>query len=351
MRVQSLNVLRIGLIFTIFLCHSSDFLPERIGYYAGTLTGYALQLFFMISGFCCVLSALNKKPQKTLQYFWQRVKRIYPMHFIAFLAMLFLILCGYYQLTSQQIVLQSFLTLSFLQAWVPNEDLVYSINGVAWFLSALMFCYLLTPCLVRFLKKHSSLALWGVFALPMLQLAYAVVLFEYWGLPHEFCFANVAPPYRFLEYATGGCIAVAYVQWQKKNPLPRSSFIQITALLAYLAFFYGTKHTMGYTRLFVFANLFLFCSWVFTKGVITDIGSNKFIAGTAAHIMPFYLMHSVFIKAVRFFVYTPVFTERPVFSFCLWVCTLLVCVLFSHFYYVVANKIAKGKASLQKREE
>ena len=344
MRVQSLNVLRIGLIFTIFLCHSNDFLPERIGYYAGTLTGYALQLFFMISGFCCILSAFNKPPQKTLSYFWHRVKKVYPMHFIAYLAMLFLILCGYYQLTTGQIVLQSFLTLTFLQAWIPNEDLIYSINGVAWFLSALMFCYLLTPLLTHALKKCAPYALWGAIALPLIQLAY-VAVFNYWGFEGGMCFTNVAPPFRFLEYATGACLAVVYLRRREQGELLHSSFVQVAALVIYLVLLYGTKNDVGYTRYFVFANIFLMCSWVFVDGVITNIGSNGIVARMAAEIMPFYLMHSVFIKAVRLFIHTPVFDERPLFSLGLWICILLVTIAFSRLYYVVEGAVKKHLAA------
>ena len=59
-RVDSLNLVRIGLIFTIFVCHSSDFIPEVFGYYAGTLTGYAAgrlcfhDLWFLLPAFWMV---------------------------------------------------------------------------------------------------------------------------------------------------------------------------------------------------------------------------------------------------------------------------------------------------------
>lgn len=76
-RVESLNLVRVGLIFTIFLCHSGDMLPDVIGYYAGTLTGYALQLFFMISGFCCLLSGYGKD-LSTGPYMKKRWWKIFP---------------------------------------------------------------------------------------------------------------------------------------------------------------------------------------------------------------------------------------------------------------------------------
>ena len=348
MRANSLNVLRLGLIFVIFICHTDDFLPARIGYYAGTLTGYALQLFFMISGFCCMLSAFNN-PQKTLPYFWRHVKKIYPMHFIAYLAMLFLILCGYYELTASQVVKQSILTLAFLQAWIPSEEYIYSINGVAWFLSALMFCYLLTPLLSRVLRKCASYALWGAIALPIMQLAY-VEIFNYWGFEGGMCFTNVAPPFRFLEYATGACLAVVYLRRREQRTLSRSSFVQIAALILYFALFYGPKNTIGYTRYFVFANMFLMCSWVFVDGIVTDIGSNRVIARMAAEILPFYLIHDIAGKAVRLFVYSPVFDERPLFSFGLWLCILLASIVFSRLYYVIQAVVKKqmGKGNEEK---
>lgn len=337
-RVDSLNVLRIGLIFAVFLCHSSDFLPERIGYYAGTLTGYALILFFMVSGFCCVLSAWDKKPQNAFSYVWKRIKKIYPAHFIAYLAMLFLIFKGYGQLTSKEILKQSFFNLTFLQAWVPNEDYIYSINGPAWFLSALMFCYLLTPLLVRFLKKHAAFAVWGAVALPVIQLAYAM-MYEYWGLGNYFLFTNVFPPYRFLEYATGACLAVVYLQQRKHGKIMRSSAVQIAALLIYFLLLYGTKNMVGYTRFFVFANIFLLYSWAFFEGVVTDLGANKHIVRMAAEIMPFYLMHGFVLKAVRMFVYGGDYQENPLLSVALWAVMLLVTMALSWLYYALGAKM------------
>lgn len=153
-RVDSLNLVRVGLIFTIFLCHSGDMLPDVIGYYAGTLTGYALQLFFMISGFCCLLSGYGKD-LSTGPYMKKRWWKIFPMHFVGFLLMAFLIIyrawAGGYDIDKSDFLAQAVVNLLFLQAWTPNEDFVYSFNGVSWFLSALFFCYLLTPVMIRIL--------------------------------------------------------------------------------------------------------------------------------------------------------------------------------------------------------
>lgn len=58
--IASLDLIRIGLIFTVFMCHASYVLPEKIAYYAQGMTGYALELFLLFPVFYHIIS-INQK--------------------------------------------------------------------------------------------------------------------------------------------------------------------------------------------------------------------------------------------------------------------------------------------------
>lgn len=60
-RVNALDSVRAGLTVTIFLCHCSYILPDKINRYIGSLTGFVLEMFFILSGFLAVVSCNEKQ--------------------------------------------------------------------------------------------------------------------------------------------------------------------------------------------------------------------------------------------------------------------------------------------------
>ena len=44
-----------------------------------------------------------------------------------------------------------------IQAWIPNSDFCYSLNGVSWYLSAALFLYFVFPKLLSFIKKKITI--------------------------------------------------------------------------------------------------------------------------------------------------------------------------------------------------
>ncbi len=348
-RVDSLNLVRVGLIFTIFLCHSGDMLPDVIGYYAGTLTGYALQLFFMISGFCCLLSGYGKD-LSTGPYMKKRWWKIFPMHFVGFLLMAFLIIyrawAGGYDIDKSDFLAQAVVNLLFLQAWTPNEDFVYSFNGVSWFLSALFFCYLLTPVMIRILKRFENYAPWLLITVAFLQFGYALYFNHFIGTG-SFYYTNVFPPYRFLEYLMGALLAVMYLKRRDGEGIPRSSMVQLVTVFLFFAVYVITKHEMGFTRFFIVLELYLMYALCVYEGKVSDWGASKLMASLADHIMPFYLVHSIVLKYMREFVLTgsSYTVEQPIIP---WIASLAIAIAFSYAYMAIDKR---ARAAWQRRKQ
>ena len=195
-RVYSLDVLRVLCTLCLFLCHASFLLPATLNDYIGALTGFVLELFFILSGFVTMVAW--KQPQG---FFIKKVKKVWPLHFIMYIACFVLQYLYNPQVWSfSDSVKQTAVNLLFLQSWTPNETYVYSYNGVTWFLSSLFFCYLFTPVFVRFILKHIKHA--GVILAAIISIRFLYVTsFNSFIGEGGFCYTNVFPLYRFLEYA------------------------------------------------------------------------------------------------------------------------------------------------------
>ena len=103
--------------------------------------------FFLLSGFVCSLAYGPKISNGSFHYgrfLWNRLKKLYPLHL---LCLLFYLLVSRAPLDGK--VLMNVL---LLQSWIPNMDYYFACNSVSWFLSTLMFCYVLFPLLYRWLS-------------------------------------------------------------------------------------------------------------------------------------------------------------------------------------------------------
>ncbi len=110
------------------------------------------EFFFVASGFTMAYSYLQGDKlatfKETLGYTKRKLFQIYPLYFVAF------ILCirpRYLALTIKSIV-TILLNLTMLQAWSFDSEVSMSFNGTSWFVSCLMFCYLMTFIFFRIIR-------------------------------------------------------------------------------------------------------------------------------------------------------------------------------------------------------
>lgn len=151
-RLPSLTSLRAFAALFVFFYHLNSvgllsFTPAKLGY-----TGVAF--FFVLSGF--LLAWTDRPGQSSGQFYMRRLARVYPSHIV----MMLVVLCVPSR-EGQEAPLSVLLHVLLLQAWVPDFDYAYSINGVAWSLSCEMFFYALFPLILSSLRGRSVVALAG----------------------------------------------------------------------------------------------------------------------------------------------------------------------------------------------
>lgn len=157
-RIYSADILRISLLLIVFLCHTTFLITsEKLVLLIGNATGYALELFFILSGFFVSANYINRNDLSFRGFIGHELKKFYPEHVLGYFACLLLTLRSLhyygYAIPWVSLLKQTFVNLFLLQSYTPMEEYVYSFNGVTWFLSSLFFCYVLTVPVLKLLKS------------------------------------------------------------------------------------------------------------------------------------------------------------------------------------------------------
>lgn len=153
-RLDSLTSLRWFAATLVFVSHARELLLPK-GTWFDRLApqgNVGVSFFFILSGFVLVWAARPDTPATV--FYGRRIARIYPAYAVVALVSVPLIyLFG--EMHSPLHLVQAFLPLTLLQAWVPHYRITYSGNGVSWSLSCEAFFYLVFPFLVGPITRAS----------------------------------------------------------------------------------------------------------------------------------------------------------------------------------------------------
>ena len=142
-RIKSVDALRVFLLLIIFTSHAWILGDSPVRTLVGRATGYALELFFILSG-CFVAIKYSGKEIRARSFVFHEFFKFYPELVLAHLLSLsYKIGSSMFKGTSIDWVdylKKSVINLSLLQSWFPTEEYVFAFNGVGWFLSSLFFC-------------------------------------------------------------------------------------------------------------------------------------------------------------------------------------------------------------------
>lgn len=155
--------------------------------------------YLILSGF--VLSAgyferISERKVRYKPFIKRRFLRIYPFHLIGFVAAVILAL-PLYGRSTLPIYLSNLL---LVQSWIPVKMFFFSVDAPSWYLSDILFCYLLFPLIVRLLSGFSRIRTAGYFC--VLIIAYFSVLIL---LPESLCLPllYINPLFRLIDFIIG----------------------------------------------------------------------------------------------------------------------------------------------------
>lgn len=202
LRLDSLTGMRFFAALLVVLSHATkNFLPAAVADFF-SLGSVGVSFFFVLSGF--VLTWSRKDGQRAGSFYRNRFARIYPLHFLTWIAAGALVIAS--GGTVSPLVAAACAVL--VQAWIPVESYYFGMNGPSWSLSCEAFFYALFPFIVGPLSSRKPrtlwmLACWGYVGVGALTIVMHVVLRH--GPTVAVLYAD--PAYRLWEFALGIVLA------------------------------------------------------------------------------------------------------------------------------------------------
>lgn len=159
--INALTSVRFYLFLSIFVSHFFFIKKSQIGnflfenfLYNGN---FAVTFFFILSGFCIALGYSDKFQvldfDKIKNFIMKRIMKLYPLYILTgFIGLIIAIVTK--KVLWVKLCEFIFLYMTMIQSFLKNYSMF---NSVAWFVSAIFLCYLLTPFAFYLMEKLSKL--------------------------------------------------------------------------------------------------------------------------------------------------------------------------------------------------
>ncbi len=221
-RIDSLQSLRFALIFMVVWVHSM--LPQSQTWH--DFGEFAVSAFFVLSGFVLSLDKGRKLADGTAsagRFFLSCVSRLFPLHLAVLAVTLLLDWRLGIEHTAGSVAAHALL----LQSWSMGDIFVGGLNAPSWFLSDILFFYLVYP----FLYRWQAVRRWTA-VLPLtfiyIALCVSVALTEQDDCSAGYVFAH--PLFRIVDFFLGVLLCRVY-----RSLHARFSGMKVTAFRAHVA--------------------------------------------------------------------------------------------------------------------
>ena len=294
--LSSIYGLKTIAMLSIFLWHSI------LTYFFIDIGARACELLFVISGFLVGYNSFRKDVPATwnesFNYALKKLYRFWPLHFFTTIILMVL----YIKKFSVAELYKCLVSLCMLQAWSNNSDIYWACNGVMWYMSAIMFCYFMSPLLLKLIKNGIRFSIVIFFIVFFVRFSIDYIKFMY---PDELLLINthVSPVIRCMEYLMGMLMVPCFMylkEWSEKMPkIKRIIIFSVIEILVLAGIIYLLIcHTELGRALYVLA----FCPVVFVlalnKGVISRFLGTKPFKWFSGIQLEFYILHQAMIKLI-----------------------------------------------------
>ena len=330
-RITSLDGLKAIMLFVIFFWHiqakprETLILNHFIDFGARTC-----EILFIISGFLVGYKYYkNTMPatlKQSLNYVSKKISLVWPLHFICFVMLFIHYMNNDPNFINSSSIYQAIVNVFLLQTWIGYA---FSYNGATWFISALLFCYFLTPFMLPILHKSRKIIITTLVSCIIIRIG--LELSSLSGLNFLNFNFHTSPIIRCLEFFIGMLMVPAYYNLISRLNLSTTTMsileILITASYMFIAFKMEGKWIRGY---FVLAACILVFIYTFNKGMLSKLLSMKIFRLFSKIQMEFYILHQVVIKLLTFHIST-IFDSIIVQSILLFCITAVLSILYNHF--------------------
>ncbi len=290
--IRSLESLRFIFIFLIFISHFSW---NESGFWdCGGDCG--VSFFFILSGFALSLSG-NTLSKGYAAFIYRRLNRIYPSHL---LALLLAFICMPWCFN----MLNTGLSLTLLQSWIPVKESYFGTNPVAWFLSDLLLFYLIFPRLKKWIFNSSTGML--IFTAATTVVIYLAVIAPIIPADMVNWTLYVFPPLRLIDFCLGIMLSRVFLSRPTNHSLITATLMEMAAVALLVAVIAAYPYLPErYATAAIFwapcgLLIFVFANTDSSPGFISQILRWKPLLWLGAVSFEFYLVHvSIIVLAHR----------------------------------------------------
>lgn len=301
-RIYSFSGLKVTALLVIFRWHLGIFTSPDLG-------GRMCEFFFACSGVFEAIrhfGAYDYTLGETYKHFKQKLRTMYPVHFVTFVLAVILGQMGVTAWAAGNNKIAAILSLLMLQVW--DAKTMFAFNGVSWFLCDLLICYTFTPFmsyLVQMVREKSD----GGWRRVWLVLVITILLRMLIDLAVSHGTVAIAvhtfPPVRLLDYFTAyvcGCLTLG--RFSNRGPIVASKIaqtaVEVVALLIYVWLVNVTAplpmcRTLGMTFATLLVLVFVLC-----RGWISALFSANPFRIFAGIELEFYMVHELCIQFCNF---------------------------------------------------
>lgn len=296
-KINSLQGLRGWSITLIVLWHLDSVFPNCL-----PKTGdKGVEFFLLISGYLIALKCEKNNVftdfDYSSKYVKDKIKSIYWLYVLfaipVTIAILFSAIRNGTSLSIPIFQVVTYFTLT--QSWIPNSRIYWGINGAAWFLPVIMYCYFMVPIIKRIVKRHgSSIILLICFCI---QISSELLLKK--TLPNDIStwFLYICPIYRAIDFTIGFCsyhIIIGNEELKKTN----RDGIFLLIILLYIAISVFGVNRLGYVSYHPFEVLIMLIIVSGSSKIANELNNNEIAIyiGNISSII--FLTHLPVIKTV-----------------------------------------------------
>ncbi|AYY85942.1 acyltransferase [Chryseobacterium indologenes] len=288
--------------------------------------------FYLLSGFIMIIAYFNKKEVSTLEYYQNRLARVYPTYLFAFIFFFIVVIDPYINLKT---IVLNVLT---LQAWVPGRVLSYNLPG--WSISVEMFFFLCFPLLLKLYKSGINSKIYFII-IPLIWLITQVltnyiVRFGDFDISNnlklrEFIYYN--PIMHINEFLLGNLAGIFFIR--KMKPGNYDVAVVVTVALCVLTIkFVPLEFHNGLLAIVFVPLIILICA---NTGLITKVFNHKILVYLGS------ISYSLYIIQYPLHILFSQFSEKYAFieshSFYYYVILLIICSILS--YELIENPCRK----------
>lgn len=301
--ICSIRALKLICILLLFWHHSPLQRPPV------DLGARTCEFLFVASGFLVAYQHADRQQtarwRDSYVYLRKKICTMWPLHVVCFLLVVLRIGLARNDLEEWVTIL---LNIFLVQSWVNRESVFFSFNGTSWFLSAILFCYFMSPFLLKGLKTRRSAAVSFVLVACLRLLADYLSAAGY--VPFTPYNTHVSPLIRIMEFYLGMTLyrfhstAEDFLQRhhiaQNRLLFSAAELLTLVSAVTLVITMEGTLRRSGFVLIFCIV-VFVFS---FDRGLLSAAagGGNRnsragrFIALLAGYEFEFYLLHQPMVK-------------------------------------------------------